>query len=504
MHQRLIDWIESNLRVTQGNRQGQPFKLLPWEKRVLREIYRTGRVETGVSVARSNGKTTLVSAIAAAAVCPGGPLAVPRSESLVVASALNQSRVAFAHIKAFVESAGHDISKRKVWLVNDSTNSVRIQYKPTGTGVSCLSSDPRRMHGHGASSLVICDEPAQWSTHHRDRMIAALRTGLGKQSGSKLICIGTAASETGHWYNELLQTDDRRRKGINYTVPMDVDEAELLNEEYYKMANPSFAAFPALRDAIRADAALAAKDPKALQAFRAYRLNQPIYDTIRLHLLDVQDWIACAANPPPRAGECFWAVDLGANRSGSAIVACWPQNGRMECLLCFPEKPSLSEREARCGAPEGLFTRAHKAGEIVLAGSRSPDIEYLVGQAADRFGQPSVVAADRWADAGLEQAFEYHGLRYDPRFRGMGWKDGSQDISAARYLAGDRLMRPVSTPLWAWSLGRTVVDTNQLQGSRFVKSEGDDIAIATALACGVLRREGPVLAESSGPQWFDI
>lgn len=65
-------------------------------------------------------------------------------------------------------------------------------------------------------------------------------------------------------------------------------------------------------------------------------------------------------------------------------------------------------------------------------------------------------------------------------------------------------MRPVSTPLWAWSLGRTVVDTNQLQGSRFVKSEGDDIAIATALACGVLRREGPVLAESSGPQWFDI
>ena len=76
----LIDYL-GGLVVTQGRAAGEPFKVLPWEKRFIRGAFGPNVVEAALSVARGNGKSTLVAGLGAAAL--DGPLAVSRGETIM-------------------------------------------------------------------------------------------------------------------------------------------------------------------------------------------------------------------------------------------------------------------------------------------------------------------------------------------------------------------------------------------------------------------------------------
>ena len=74
--QALIDYLET-LEVTQGEGVGKPFPLFPWERKFIKGAF-SGRGQASLTVARGNGKTTLLSGVAAASVDPSGPLTVRR------------------------------------------------------------------------------------------------------------------------------------------------------------------------------------------------------------------------------------------------------------------------------------------------------------------------------------------------------------------------------------------------------------------------------------------
>ena len=80
----LIDYLET-LTVTQGQGIGDPFMLLPWERKFVRGAFSTDG-DAGLSVGRGNGKTTLIAGIGSAAVDDDGPLVEPRAETVIVAS----------------------------------------------------------------------------------------------------------------------------------------------------------------------------------------------------------------------------------------------------------------------------------------------------------------------------------------------------------------------------------------------------------------------------------
>ena len=67
-----IDWIQSTLRVPSGPLRGQPFRLDDWQCAFLKAALADGVQEAGLSVARKNGKTGLISALLLAYLC--GPL----------------------------------------------------------------------------------------------------------------------------------------------------------------------------------------------------------------------------------------------------------------------------------------------------------------------------------------------------------------------------------------------------------------------------------------------
>lgn len=106
----LADYIAS-LRITQGDGTGEPFRVLPWQRRFLRGAFGV-EGDSALSIAGGNGESTLVAAIACAVV--DGPLRAPRSEVVCVASSFAQGRVIFEHVRAFLEAAGRQLEAREV------------------------------------------------------------------------------------------------------------------------------------------------------------------------------------------------------------------------------------------------------------------------------------------------------------------------------------------------------------------------------------------------------
>ena len=198
----LIEYL-GTLVIPAGDRAGERFQVLPWERKFLRGICGVSG-DAAVSIGRANGKSGFVAGIASAAVDPDGPLDFGRADIVCCASSFQQAKIVFDDVLAFLRQS-HDLNDRNLWRVQDSANSATIEYKPTGTRVRCVGSDPKRAHGL-RPALILADEPAQFESAKTDAMLAALRTGLGKVPGSRLIALGTRPANAQHWFARMLDT----------------------------------------------------------------------------------------------------------------------------------------------------------------------------------------------------------------------------------------------------------------------------------------------------------
>ena len=232
----LVPFLES-LTVSQGRLAGQRFTALPWQVRFVRGAFHEGVQSAGLSVARGNGKTSLLSAIACAYL--DGPLAVPRGEVVIVASSFLQARLSFEHVIAFL---GDKLIDRDRWRTWDTAQTALIEDRKTGSRVRCVGSDPRRAHGL-APVLVLADEPAQWPTSTSDNMRAALVTASGKQPHSRFVALGTRPADPEHWFSKMLAG------GCDYsqTHAAGPDDPKFQRRTWAK-ANPSLRHFPDSRD----------------------------------------------------------------------------------------------------------------------------------------------------------------------------------------------------------------------------------------------------------------
>ena len=136
----LTKYIEG-LTLTHGAKAGQPFRLLQWQRQFVKGLVKRAAYHAALSVPRGPGKTTLLAAVASAAI--DGPLRVPRSEVVVVASSFEQAQILFRDMLAFVNLDAHD----KDWRLHHSAQRAALEHVPSGCRVRCIASDPRRAHG---------------------------------------------------------------------------------------------------------------------------------------------------------------------------------------------------------------------------------------------------------------------------------------------------------------------------------------------------------------------
>ena len=475
----LSDYL-GGLTLAGGDHDGERFEVLGWQRRFVAGAFRVSG-DAALSVGRGNGKTALCAGIAAAVVDPAGPLTgSPRGGRLcgVVVHAGQD------HFRGRVGVPRRPVRRGRpgrLEATGFSANNALLECRASGARIRCLGSDPGRAHGI-RPSLILCDEPAQWPPATAERMLAALRTSLGKTPGARLIALGTRPADSGHWFARMLRSADYAQ--IHAARPDDPP----FWARTIRRANPSLAHLPSLQRQLAAEAETARRDPDALASWRALRLNGGASDTAEAVLIEADTWASLTDGAEP-VGRYVLALDLGQNAAMSAAAAYWP-SGRLECLAVFPELPALAERGLSDGVGD-LYRRMAERGELLQAGRRVSDVRALLGEVLSRWGRPAVIVADRWREAELRQALE--AVRFplaDLAVRGQGFYHGGEDVRRFRRACLGGHVRPERSLLLTSALAeaRVVGDaagnwklSKSAQGGRRQKAR-DDAAAAAILA----------------------
>ena len=452
---------------------GSHLDLIPWERRFLYRLARTDG-DLGLSVGRGNGKSALCAAVGCAVL--DGPLRIPDAEVVLVASSFQQASIMFRDVRRFL---GGKLGDRSTWRVRDSQGLADIEHLPSRARLRAVGSDPRRMHGL-RPVLVLADEPAQWPPTTADAALAALRTGLGKHPGSRLVALGTRPAGD-HWFRRLLADS-----GIVYAArPGD----PVTHRRTWKRANPSLDAFPHLEARLRQEVAEAKRDPQLLASFRALRLNLGESDVVEALLLEAGLWKATVGKAAA-LGDYVLGIDLGSTAAMSAAAGYWPDTGRLAAVACFGEVPDLGSRGLSDGVGR-LYTACAERGELVTCPGRVSDVKALLGEVWERWGRPAAIVCDRWREGELRDALA--ALRWPPAAlvtRGQGFKDGGEDVRDFRAAFAGGEVTPVESLLLASAISEARTVSDPAGNSKLSKkNEGgrrqlarDDAAAAAVLA----------------------
>ena len=492
------NWLE-RLTVTQGPRAGERFELLPWQRRYLRGALAPGVSRSAVTCGRGNGKSGLVAALSTLYL--DGPLAQPRGEVVVLASSFGQARQAIGE-QVLWFLGGIDRIREAGWRVEDNSNRFVITTK-SGTRLSVMAADSRRAHGRPGIVAAILDEPAQWPPGVSEELLAAITTSAGKQDSFRILVLGTRPASPEHWFSRWLDG------GADFIQRHEAgpDDPPFQRRTWLK-ANPSLRYFPHLEAAIRAEATKAKVDSGEFAAFKALRLNLGVEEVGRQSLLEAGTWEGCEVDVlPPAEGPCVWGIDLGSGHAMSAVAAYWPATSRLECLAAFPDSPGLAARGA-ADHVGSTYEKMHQRQELIVTPGRVVVIADLLRAAMARFGAPDVVVADRWREGELRDGLDLAGVPASAfNARGMGFKDGGQDVREFRRACIDGRVKASSSLMLRSALSEAVTVSDPAGNSKLAKSsEGgrrqaskDDSAAACILAIaagerGRAREAGPSTA----------
>ncbi len=494
--QTLIQYIEG-LTLVGGDGDGEPFRVLPWERRFIARTFSQDG-DAALTVGRGNGKSALLGAVACAVLDPEGPLHGRRREVVCCASSFSQGRVIYEDVGALLRARYGNLP-RTVWRWQDSQNAAILEHRETGSRVRCIGSDPKRAHGL-RPFLVLADEPAQWPVATSDKMLAALRTGLGKVAGSRLVALGTRPESEDHWFARMLAGEAAYAQ-VHAARPGDAP----FQLRTIKRANPSWDVLPSLRTRLLQEREEARVSPDALASWRALRLNLGEPETFRALILSADLWQSIEGEAEA-SGPCVWGIDLGASSAQSAVASYWPSTGRLECVAALPTIPDLSERAVKDGVGR-LYHACRDRGELILTDGRVSDIEVLLAEAWERFGSPSGIVAGRWREAELRDALDGSGIpACELEVRGMGYKDGAEDLRAFRRACETREVTPVPSLLLRSALAEARAVTDPAGNSKLAKNaEGgrrlrakDDALAAAILGVAAGSRHG---GRPKRPSW---
>ena len=293
-----------------------------------------GVQSAALSVARGNGKTALLSGIAAATL--DGPLAVPRGETVIVASSSSKPESP-SSMSSHSWPKSWKIARAGKYGIPRNKQELRTARQAHG----CAASAPIRA-GRMVWRQSWCwpNEPAQWPETTGERMVSALRTAAGKQPHSRFVAIGTRPADAEHWFSKMLagSADYAQCHAARASDPP-------FQRRTWAKANPSLPAMPDLLAAIVNEARQARQDPALLASFEALRLNLGTEDAAVSTPLDAGLWQAIEASRRG-PGRAFGASIWERVRPQSAVACYHPQTGALASLAAFPAEPSLPSADS--------------------------------------------------------------------------------------------------------------------------------------------------------------
>lgn len=471
------------LKVPEGPRAGQALRLAEFQMDFVRGALDPQNMVACLSIGRGNAKTALASGLALGSIM-GIWDAQPRREVIFAARNRDQAKIAFNFVCGYV--AGLPKTKRDKFQIRRGSR-LEVEFDGDGGGLArCVAADGRSILG-GAPVLAILDERAAWEKDRGDELENGVLSGLGKRNGKALI-ISTSGSDDANSFSRWLDNppDGTFIQEHRPAPGLPADDLDSL-----LIANPgSVEGIGASPEWLLAQARRAiARGGSALSSFRNLNRNERVCADNRSVLVTTDEWLSAEVAPdalPPRDGECILGVDLGGSRSMSAAALFWPRTGRLEAIASFAGHPSLANR----GAADGVgsrYTEMKERGELSVLGENvvpaGPWLASIVKLAGD--ATIACIVGDRFRHAEFMEAMQTAGLRVPFISRGMGFRDGSEDIERFRAALFERQIKVAPSLLLRSAFADAITLIDPAGNHKVTKSRSNgriDAACAVILA----------------------
>lgn len=475
----IIEWIEANCRVPEGKFVGQPIKLRPFQKKIIKSIYDTPTRRGIVSFGRKNAKTTLAALLMLVHLC--GPKARANSQLFSAAQSREQAAILFALAAKIVRMS--PLLRANV-QIRDSAKQLAC---PTyGTLYRALSAEASTAYGF-SPVFVVHDELGQ-VTGPRSELYEALETAAGAQEDPLSIIISTQAPTDADLLSVLI---DDAKTGSDPKVKLHLfsapDDADPFSEKAIKAANPAYGDFLNAVE-VKDQAASAKRMPAREAAYRNLVLNQRV-NTVN-PLISRSVWIANGAAPDPASfeGEVFMGLDLSARNDLTAAVAIAKSaDGKWDVeAQFFAPMQGLSDRAARDRQPYDVWARD---GLITLTPGSSIDYSYVAAWLVTYCDEHNVrsIKFDRWRIDVLKAELTKIGAELPLEPFGQGFKDMTPAVDALETALVNCQMRHGSNPVMTMCAANAIAVRDAAGNRKLDKSKSTgriDGVIALAMALG--------------------
>ena len=487
--QRVVRFIEA-LRHTKGEFHGHPFHLLPWQEKIIQDVFGTVRDDDPtmrqyttayIEIPKKNGKSELGAAIALNMLINDDEW---KAEVYSCASDRQQAAIVFDVAVDMVRQSPALMKRVKI-----IPSTRRMIYQPTGSIYQVLSSEVATKHGLNVSACIfdelhtqptraLYDVMTQGSGDARRQPLWFLLTTAGTDRNS--ICW-----EVHQKALDILEGRkiDPRFYPVLFGLP---DDADWTSEENWYRANPSLdhtITIDKVRDAFHK----AQETPADENQFRQLRLNQWVKQSVRWMPMD--KWDECGGVVDPYALEgraCYAGLDLSSTSDLTALVLVFPPTSEDEPYIALPffwlPEETLSLRVRRDHVPYDQWAKRGfiqtTEGNVVHYGF----IERFICELGERYNIREI-AHDRWNATMMVQTLEDDGFTMVPF--GQGFKDMSPPTKELMRIVLEHKLCHGGHPVLRWNMDNAYVRTDPAGNLKLDKeksTEKVDGAVALVMA----------------------
>lgn len=461
---RVTGFIEC-LRHTKGEFHGKPFKLLPWQEKIIRDVFGTVRDDDPtmrqyttayIEIPKKQGKSELGAAIAFNMLANDDEW---KAEVYSCASDRQQAAIVFDVAVDMVKQS-LALSKR----IKIIPSMKRMVYQPTGSIYQVLSSEVATKHGLNVSACIF-DE---LHTQPTRALYDVMTQGSGDARKQPLwFFLTTAGTDRNSicWEVHRKALDvlegrkvDPRFYPVIFGLP---DDADWTSEANWYKANPSLGntiTIDKVRDAFHK----AQETPADENQFRQLRLNQWVKQSVRWMPMDKWDECGGVVDPYQLEGRaCYAGLDLSSTSDLTALVLVFPPSDEDEPYTVMPffwlPEETLSLRVRRDHVPYDQWAKRgyiHTTeGNVVHYGF----IEQFICQLGERYNIREI-AHDRWNATMMVQTLEDDGFTMVPF--GQGFKDMSPPTKELMRLVLEHKLCHGGHPVLRWNMDNAYVRTD--------------------------------------------
>ena len=491
-----VDFINC-LKHTKGRWRGVPFELLPWQDRIIRDVFGTVK-ENGyrqyntayVEIPKKNGKSELAAGVALYMTCGDGEWG---AEVYGCASDRQQASIVFDVAVDMVDQCPA-LKKRMKPVMSVK----RLVYKPTNSFYQVLSAEAYTKHGLNVHAVIFDELHAQPNRELFDVMTK----GSGDARTQPLFFLITTAGTDRNsvCFEQHQKAGDiilgRKIDPAFYPVIYGAsDDADWSSEKVWYQANPSLGHTIDI-EKVR-NAYLSAKDnPAEENIFRQLRLNQWVKQSTRW--MQMEKWDACGFPVDERellGRECYGGLDLSSSIDITAFVLMFPPRDDTEKYMILPyfwiPEENMRLRVRRDHVPYDVWEKQGclmtTEGNVIHYGF----IENFIDGLGKKF-HIREIAFDRWGAVQMVQNLEGLGFTVVPF--GQGFKDMSPPSKRLMELVLEKKIAHGGHPVLRWMMDNIFVRTDpagNIKPDKEKSTEKIDGAVATVMALDrAIRNEG--------------